>query len=90
VRRAEGDTDQTWPLHHRVQPVCISPDGTQLATGSYDQAARLWDVASSGELARMEHGNPVLAVAFSPDGTQLSTGSSYKTARLSIMNMGPP
>jgi WD40 repeat protein len=71
-----------------VLAVAFSPDGAQLATGSYDEAARLWEASSGGELARMEHGSPVLAVTFSPDGVSLVTGSSYKTARLWTMNMG--
>jgi WD40 repeat protein len=70
-----------------VLAVAFSPDGTQVATGSYDEAARLWEASYGGEVARMEHGSPVLAVAFNPDGTQLATGSSYKTALLWTVSM---
>jgi WD40 repeat protein len=69
--------------------VAFSPDGSQLATGSYDEAARLWEAVPGKELARMQHGSQVLAVAFSPDGNQLNTGSSYKTAQLPITNIEP-
>jgi uncharacterized protein with WD repeat len=65
-----------------VLAVAFSPDGRWLATGSWDNTARVWEAASGQEVARMTHEGPVLAVAFSPDGRWLATGSDDNTARV--------
>ena len=62
--------------------VAFSPDGTRVATGSYDGSARVFDAATGAELARLDHGGLVYGVAFSPDGTRVATGSSDGSARV--------
>jgi WD40 repeat protein len=54
-----------------------------LASGSYDNTARIWDVAT-GECRRVleGHTDAVLGVAFAPDGSKLATASYDKTARI--------
>ena len=37
-----------------VLSVSFSPDGTTLASGSFDGAVRLWDVASGQQIAALE------------------------------------
>ena len=49
-------------------------EGRFLATAGSDGTARVWDVASQGEVARIGH--DVRAVAFSPDGLWLATGDA--------------
>src|SRR5205823_8329132 len=52
-----------------VESVAFSPDGTKVLTGSADQTARLWEVASGLLLIILKgHKDRVESVAFSPDG----------------------
>ena len=54
-----------------VNSVVFSPDGRFILTGSNDRTARLWDVASGGEIGRFEgHARFVTSVAFSPGWTE--------------------
>ena len=66
-----------------VYSVCFSPDGRRLASGSWDNTMRLWDVETGACVKTLEgHGQFVLSVCFSPDGKQLASGSDDKTVRL--------
>ena len=54
--------------------VRFSPDGRQLLSGSYDNSARLWDVATGNELQALKgHSWWVWAAEFSPDGSRIVT-----------------
>ena len=67
-----------------VISVAFSPDGKTLATGSSDNTARVWDLASRQCSATLQgHTSCVRSVAFSsPDRNTLATGSNDKTARV--------
>jgi len=59
-----------------VKAVAWSPDGKQLATGSFDNVARVWDAATGKELLSLPaRSGPVAGLAWSPDGKRLATGS---------------
>jgi hypothetical protein len=68
---------------HFVGCVAWSPDGTKVATASWDNTAALWDPVTGQRLHVFKgHTEWVNCVAWSPDGTQLATASSDKTAAL--------
>ena len=71
-----------------MNAVAFSVDGKYLATGSWDQTARIIEVKSGTEIARINHEAEVTAVAFSADGKYLATGSWDQTARISEVKSG--
>ncbi len=61
----------------------FSPDGTVLATCSYDKEIILWDVASKKELRRLSgHNGAVYDLAFNHDGSVLASASADATCKL--------
>src|SRR5271157_902239 len=66
-----------------VLSVAFSPDGTTLASGSFDETVRLWSIPDGKLLRTLEgHMSGVGSVAFSPDGDMLASGSFDKAVRL--------
>jgi len=80
---ATGDCHKI--LHHEdfVLSVVYAPDGKQIATGSRDNAVRLWDV-DTGECYKILNGhtNWVREVVYSPQGDQLASASDDHTVRV--------
>jgi len=59
----------------RVTSASFSPDGTRIATGSYDKTAKVWDARTGAPLLELKgHVGPLLSVSFSPDSTRVATG----------------
>ena len=65
----EGHTD-------RVLSVAFSPDRKILASGSWDNAVKLWDVMTKENIDTFRHTRRVKSLAFSPDGTILASGGN--------------
>ena len=72
-----------------VNSVAFSPDGQTLASGSYDNTIRLWDVATGESLKILTgHTYEVNSVSFSPEGQTLASGSGDNTVRLWDVSTG--
>ena len=58
-----------------VSSVAFSPDGTLLASSSYDSTIKVWDIRT-GQIQKTltGHKRSVYSVAFSPDGRTLASG----------------
>jgi eukaryotic-like serine/threonine-protein kinase len=76
-----------------VISVAFSPDGKTLLTGSLDQTARFWDVATARPLDKppLQHQDIVGAASFSPDGkTIVTAGFNDDIVRLWDAATGQP
>ena len=68
---------------HWVNSVSFPSAGTLLASGSFDNAIRLWDVANRRNIATFAgHRSWIWSVSLSPDGALLASGSSDGTIKL--------
>jgi WD40 repeat protein len=67
-----------------MSAMALSPDGTRLATGGYqDHVVRVWDVAGGRELQHFDgHTDTVAGLAWSPDGATLASSSWDQTIKL--------
>jgi WD40 repeat protein len=82
-RQAEG-TPLTLRGHTMsVRAVSYSPDGTRIASTSYDQTVKIWDAESGAEIRTLRgHTNIVSGASYSPDGTRLASASADFTVKV--------
>ena len=66
-----------------VYAVAWSPDGSRIASGSYDQTVQVWDAATGAALLTYGgHSSFVNAVAWSPDGRRIASASHDNTVQV--------
>ncbi|MYF91008.1 MAG: T9SS type A sorting domain-containing protein [Gemmatimonadetes bacterium] len=66
-----------------VRSVAFNPDGSTLASGSWDRTIRLWNADTGQHLNTLtEHRSAVNSIAFNPDGSTLASGSGSSGASL--------
>ncbi|NER26332.1 MAG: TIR domain-containing protein [Symploca sp. SIO1C4] len=73
--RLIGHTDKVYKL-------AFSPDGKTLATGSFDNTVKLWNLQGEDLDTLRGHTSVVIDLAFSPDGKTLASASSDRTVKL--------
>ena len=88
--RITGDRGR--PIPHWVwEYLCasFSPDGRYVVTGSSDNSARVWEVATGRLIGKpLLHDNWVRTVAFAADNQHVLTGSHDNTAQLWNIHTG--
>ena len=76
ARKFEGHKDALYAL-------ALSPDGETLATGSYDQKIKLWNVETGAEIKTLSgHNGAIFGLSFRPDGKVLASASADRTVKL--------
>lgn len=71
-----------------VSSLCFSPDGSLLASGSYDSIVILWKINDGSVVHHLNHKDRVAAVAFSPDGSIVVSAGTDKTIKIWDVNTG--
>ncbi len=72
-----------------VSCIAINPDGLTMASGSYDNTIKLWDISTGKWKRTLEgHLNAIYSLAFDNEGTKLASGSFDATVKLWDVNEG--
>ena len=83
--QVEGHTSRVWNL-------AFKPNSYRLASASFDDTVRIWDVGDRENLRHVltlrGHTDDVMSVAWSPDGRKLASASEDGTVRLWNPNNG--
>jgi len=72
----------------KVQDLAIAAQEDRIASSSEDKTIRVWEIASSKEVVKIEQPEPGKAVAFSPSGDSLAVGGEGCTVSISELPSG--
>ena len=73
----------------RVTTVSITPDGSKVISGSYDNTIKIWNINTGEELKTLNgHSSSVTAVSITPDGSKIISGSYDNTLKIWNINTG--
>ena len=88
VRASTRSLDGQEIVPGSVRGLAISSDGEWMVTGSDDETAKVWSMATGRELLTLRgHTEDIVAARFSPDGRRILTSSSHE-AKLWEANTG--
>jgi WD40 repeat protein len=81
-----------WKAHDKsvTSLAFVSPKGGTLISGSEDGTVRMWQIESGKQLAKLEHGGTVTAVAAASDGEVLASAGVNGMTRLWKRSGGSP
>ncbi|MEZ4630020.1 MAG: hypothetical protein R2880_04775 [Deinococcales bacterium] len=71
-----------------IYSVSFRPMVLSLASGSWDNTIKLWEVSTGQELRTMREYATIFSVSFSPDGRFLASGSDDSTIKLWEVSTG--
>jgi len=82
--RKSGRSKLSFNQHAAVASAQFSPNGQLVVTSSWDNSAKIWDVATGTVIHKLEneHSLSVNMAVFSPDGKYVLTASDDRTAKL--------
>jgi WD40 repeat protein len=84
-RECQGSDVTLYGHQFTVTGATFFPDGTKLASSSYDGTFRIWDAQTGAELRRFDaHSNGVYCIAVSGDGTRLASAGSAEDDETTI------
>src|SRR5207248_8087414 len=64
----------------QIRGIAWSPDGKHIASASYDNTVRVWEVAEGGHVyVYLGHFSAVYTVAWSPDGKRIASAGYDQT-----------